>query len=507
MNNLRTQTLGFHRNNKRLWINDGVICESGFKPKQCIDLVYGVGDDDVPSLKIIPSKNGDRAISDTHKGGVIDISNKDFTNQFLDYDKVQVISGENEITIVGHHHESAIKERELSVKRRVSTGQPLRKGGLFAGMGLLCSAVHKGLSSAGIAVKQRFSNEYDEAAAEANISGNEIWEDAFEDAKFVVDDIYTMDLSNVPKLDLLVMGSPCPAFSQVNTQHQVAGKKDIFHPDSGTIFQPILSVIKESNPAVVILENSKFFRDSIFDYIMSDVMERFGYKQTEVLINGRDYGDFEKRERLARVWYSRGLPALQLSNLPFQMTNERTLGSMLEPISNDDKRWGRRKYLEAKNAEKHNGHKYCVMPFSATELPTFGANYHKVQPDSTMISHPLDSSVTRIATPSEHCNIRGVDGSLKKQIVSIAEGRHYYNKRNTTCASAAHRMLGNSCAPKGWFSLSNRIGNWMRSFSGFKVSVSEKIDAISSLRDFPEKKKEVIENFVKGTNETQLSMF
>lgn len=464
MNNIirsiKKQVLGFHRSNKRIWINHGTITGASLNAGDSVEYIY---DEANTQLIIKKSPNGTHKIASTHKGGVIDIVNARLTTLFKDHEYVDVITENEKIIVKGHWAKSQIIEREQALIRRVQTGEPIRKGGGCAGIGLLCRSIHRGIKQAGIAVKQRFANESNELAAEVNMSGNEIWHDATDDAVFVVDDMFTMDFSLIPKLDVLVIGSPCTPFSQVNTHMRRDAKTDIFHPSAGTTFQPILEMIRRSNPAVVLLENSKFFSDSIFDYVMSDVMKRFGYRSQSTVVTGKAHGDFEIRERLCRFWISEGLPEIDLNDLPFQMENDQVLADILEPISDEDSRWGRRKYLEAKDKESHNAHRYCITPLNASTVPTLGANYHKIQPDSCMIEHPSKPLVTRILTASEHCNLRGIEGCLKEQVQAVEAGVHYSQQSNRTNAKEAHRMLGNSCAPKAWISVGYRFGEWMKS--------------------------------------------
>lgn len=470
MQSYKKQTLGFHKKNKRVWINGGTIQDAELRAGDRVihryDFVEGC-------LIIEKSDEGCHKISETQRGGVIDIVNVKLTNLFKDNQYVDVIAKDGQIIVKGHHAESQIKEREEALIRRVATGEPLRKGGAFAGLGLLCRSIHRGLKSAGVNVKQRFANEYNPIPAEVNRGGNEIWEDAFSDATLSIDDIYEMDMSIVPKLDMLCLGSPCPAFSAANANLKKQGLTDIFHPESGTIFQPILEMIRRSNAAIVLLENSKFFEGSIFDYIMTDVMERFGYLHVSTVVTGRAFGDFEKRERLCRVWYSKGLASLDLKDLPFQRENERSFKDILEPMNLEDKRWARRSYLEAKDAQKHNGHKYCITNLDATQVPTCGANYHKIQADSPIIEHPEKPLVTRIMTPAEHCNLRDINGNLKENIVAVEKGEHYSQKSTRGSASECHRMLGNSVAPRPWEAVGYRLGEWLSNMAGLTTQQSE----------------------------------
>ncbi|TNC80803.1 MAG: hypothetical protein C9356_11815 [Oleiphilus sp.] len=470
MKTLKKQLLGYHKKQKRIWINHGTIVAASLNAGDTVEHVY---DEVNGNLIIRKSNEGGHKIANTHKGGVIDIVNGKISAMFRDNEFVDVISTDGQIIVTGHHAENKIKAREEALLRRVRTGEPLRKGGAFVGMGLLCRSVHRGLKRSGVAVKQRFANEYNPIPAEVNMAGNEIWEDAFEDALFSVDDLFEMPMDTVPSLDLLVMGMPCPPFSQLNTQRAKAGHTDVFHPDSGTVFQPTLELIRHANPAIVVLEQSPRFAGSTTDHIMSDVMRRFGYLSASTIVTGTAFGDFERRERLCTVWYSKGLEAICLEDLPLQCANERTLADILEPIDLQDKRWGRRPYLERKAEQKHNGHGYCITQLSATQVPTCGANYHKVQPDSLMISHPNDPLVTRTLTPSEHCNLRDVAGPLKRNVEAVAKGQHYAQRTNRSSASEAQSMLGNSVAPKAWISVGYRLGEWLKTMVGINDAAME----------------------------------
>lgn len=495
MKSIKKQKLGFHRSNKRLWINNGTITNANIAAGDSVEYIQ---DSDDGVWLIQKTESGSHTVATTMKGGVLDINNKAFSEFFKDFQNVEVVAKDGQIIVRGHHAENQIKEREETLIRRIETGEPLRKGGAFAGLGLLCRSIHRGIKDSGVAVKQRFANEYNPIPAEVNMSGNEIWDDAFDDAVFSIDDIYTMNMDIVPKLDILVMGSPCPAFSKLNTQMQRDGKKDIYHPESGTIFQPMLEMIRRANPAVVVLENAKFFEGSIFDYIMSDVMARFGYEKQSVVVTGQKFGDFEKRERLCRVWRSKGLPEINLEVLPFQKVNTTPFAELLEPIDEDDSRWARRTYLEAKDAEAHNGHKYCITSLDATKIPTCGANYHKVQPDSAMIAHPERAMVTRIMTPAEHCNLRDIGGKLKANIIAVEKGEHYCQQGTRGSIADAHCMLGNSCSPKPWTSIGYRLGEWMQSLTkcvnDISSTVTEQVAVICKVE-------------VTTSNESQLRLF
>jgi len=249
---ITTHDLGVNKKQSRLWLNSRITRDAGMAPGQSIEILFDeVGNDLVIKL----AKDGPRTVVDTNKGGVIDINNSKLTKQFSGFNKVQVIPSPGQILVKAHHHESQVIEREATIKRRLKTGQPLRKSSLFSGLGLLDRSITRGLTRAGVKSEMVFVNEYDHVVNETNLIGNELWKEGgySKDCIVVNDDIYTMDMRLVPQSDILVMGSPCPPFSSLNTQNP--DNKDIFHPEFGMIFQPILTFIQASNTALVVLEN------------------------------------------------------------------------------------------------------------------------------------------------------------------------------------------------------------------------------------------------------------
>mgnify|MGYP006138409667 CR=1 FL=1 len=455
MNITKKLSLGYHKQNKRLWLTGSLLKTAALSAGKGYSAKYS---DSTITITPATGEGQTNVVSNTARGAVIDLVNKRVTESFGDYSFVEVIASNGKIVVRGYLAEAKIAQREGDFKRRVKTGEALRKGGAFVGMGLLCQSVARGLNAAGLKTAHRWSNEYSDVAAAVNLSG-EIWDTAAPDATMVVDDIYQLDFTKVPTLDVLVMGSPCPAFSSANVGGKKNGNGDVWNKDAGTIFQPILQLVSAANPSIVVLENSKFMVGSIFDHILSEVMERYGYRASETILNGQHSGDFERRERLCRVWVSKGLPELDLENLP-RVENERTVADVLEPISLDDPRWARRKYLEAKDAETHNNHQFTKVCLTDNKLPVFTASYAKIQADSPHLAHPERPLETRIFTPSEHCNVRDIDGSLKAALLSLENGTLPEGKSSRGSATLCHRLLGNSCAPRAWEAVGVRLGSW-----------------------------------------------
>jgi hypothetical protein len=218
---------------------------------------------------------------------------------------------------------------------------------------------------------------------------------------------------------------------------------------------------------------------------MSEVMERFGYLQTDTIVNGSEFGGFEKRSRIARVWYSKNLPEFDISQLVGSTPNQRKVSDILEDVDDEASCWSRRKYLEAKQLQKNNNHKYCIVSEEDTLIPVLSANYFKFGGDTPLLPHPTKELHTRGFSVSEHCNLRSITGNYKDQIVAVAKGTHSSQRLDRTNVAAAHRMLGNSVEPLAWKAVGAYMGEW---FSTIKT-MSKKFTR-SKVINFPPMKQD-----------------
>ena len=96
------------------------------------------------------------------------------------------------------------------------------------------------------------------------------------------------------KVDILVGGSPCQAFSMV-------GKRKGLEDTRGTLFYDFARIIKECEPKIFIYENVKGLINHDNGKTWSIVQETFnylGYKIYSQILNSKDYGIPQNRERI-----------------------------------------------------------------------------------------------------------------------------------------------------------------------------------------------------------------
>jgi len=101
------------------------------------------------------------------------------------------------------------------------------------------------------------------------------------------------------KIDLLVGGSPCQSFSMI-------GKRRGLEDTRGTLFYEFARVVKESQPKVFIYENVKGLinhdKGNTFETIKA-TFDELGYKYSHKVLNAKDYGMAQHRERIFVVGF------------------------------------------------------------------------------------------------------------------------------------------------------------------------------------------------------------
>lgn len=104
------------------------------------------------------------------------------------------------------------------------------------------------------------------------------------------------------KVDLFVGGAPCQAFS-------IVGEQRGFDDTRGTLFREFARVVKECQPKVFIFENVqglfKHDRGRTWEVIYNTFRDYCGYDVHYQLLNARDYGIPQTRERLFCIGFKK----------------------------------------------------------------------------------------------------------------------------------------------------------------------------------------------------------
>jgi len=117
-------------------------------------------------------------------------------------------------------------------------------------------------------------------------------------------DITKIDPQNLPDFDLFTGGFPCQPFSQVGLG---LGEEDI----RGTLFYDIIRICEVKKPKHILLENVKGLTTNRHGKTFQTIIKRLtqlGYHVVYVILNTKDYGIPQNRERIWIYGYLGTLP-------------------------------------------------------------------------------------------------------------------------------------------------------------------------------------------------------
>jgi len=169
------------------------------------------------------------------------------------------------------------------------TKQGLKTLDLFAGIG----GIRIGFERAGF--ETVFSNDFDEPCRTT-------YNQNFQTAKLVVEDMRKIGVNDLPKFDFLLGGFPCQAFS-------IAGYRQGFNDEKGrgNLFFDIIRILKAHKPTGFLLENVKNLKSHdggrTFEIIEKE-LKALGYHIKSHVLNSMYYGNIpQNRERIYIVGF------------------------------------------------------------------------------------------------------------------------------------------------------------------------------------------------------------
>jgi len=145
-------------------------------------------------------------------------------------------------------------------------------------------------------------------------------------------DIREVESSEIPEVDVVLGGFPCPVFSTINKDRQ-----GIDDDVRGRLFFEMIRIIKEKKPRAFVAENVKGILSAnnreAFPLILNE-FESAGYTLTWQLMNGADWGIPQKRERVIIVGVRSDLgKSFVFPDAPIKQAEDQIpLGVVLEPV-------------------------------------------------------------------------------------------------------------------------------------------------------------------------------
>ena len=252
-------------------------------------------------------------------------------------------------------------------------------------------------------------------------------------------DITEIHEIDVPNHDILLAGFPCQPFSH-------AGLKRGFDDIRGTLFFDIARIIKEKKPKMVLLENVKGFashdKGNTFKVVCS-TLEKLGYEVHSKVLNAREFGVPQNRERIYIVGIDRKRTLQAPFSFPKPPNSPITVGDILESrvdpkYTISDKLWkGHQRRLKEHRA-KGNGFGYSLFNASSLYTSTISARYYK---DGSEILLEQKGNNPRKVTPREAARLQGFPDTFKIPVSDAQAYRQFGNSVAVPVVSAIARQM------------------------------------------------------------------
>jgi DNA (cytosine-5)-methyltransferase 1 len=281
---------------------------------------------------------------------------------------------------------------------------------LFAGIGGIRLAFQK---QGGTCV---FSSEWDKFAQQT-------YAENFHDVP--AGDIRLVSERDIPPHDVLTAGFPCQPFSH-------AGLKMGFEDTRGTLFFEIARIVRYHLPKLILLENVKGFlshdKGNTFEVVKS-ILEDLGYEVHAKVLNARDFGIPQNRERIYIVAINRERTNASPFTFPKPRASKKLVGDILEPrvpekYTISDRLWAGHQRRLTEHRARGNGFGYSLFDSQSEYTSTISARYYK---DGSEILIRQRNKNPRKITPREAARLQGFPESFRIPVSDAQAYRQFGN--------------------------------------------------------------------------------
>ena len=297
---------------------------------------------------------------------------------------------------------------------------------LFAGIG----GIRLGFDRAfGNDIETVFVSEWDEYAQKT-------YKANFNDNLEIAGDITKIDESEIPTFDICLAGFPCQAFS-------LAGQRMGFNDNykgmcRGTLFQDVARICEYHKPKVIFCENVKglVIHDKGRTFkIICKTFEELGYKVFHQVLNSKNFGVPQNRERIYIVAFRNDI-APEKFIFPEKTDDTKRLKDIIEETPVPAKYYLSDTYLEtlrrhkARHAAKGNGFGYEIREWDgvAGAIVCGGMGRERnllidhrqtnLVP-TTHIKGEINKEGVRKMTPREWARLQGFPDSYKLPLADV----------------------------------------------------------------------------------------
>lgn len=297
---------------------------------------------------------------------------------------------------------------------------------LFAGIG----GIRMGFDRAfGDAIQTVFVSEWDEYAQKT-------YKANFHDDFDIAGDITKIDEKDIPSFDICLAGFPCQAFS-------MAGRHMGFNDDykgmcRGTLFLDVARICEYHKPKVIFCENVKGLtihdRGRTFK-VICQTFENLGYKVFSKVLNSKDFGVPQNRERIYIVAFRNDIAPADFS-FPDSTDSSKRLIDIREKEAVPAKYYLSETYMDtlirhkARHAAKGNGFGYEIREWDgiAGAIVCGGMGRERnlvidkrqtnLEP-TTHIKGEINKEGIRKMTPREWARLQGFPDSFKLPLADV----------------------------------------------------------------------------------------
>lgn len=218
-------------------------------------------------------------------------------------------------------------------------------------------------------------------------------------------DITTVSAEEIPSHNVLLGGFPCQPFSQ-------AGHKKGFEDTRGTLFFDVARILDFHKPEMFLLENVKGFlghdKGNTFRVVKS-VLEELNYLVFHKVLNARDFGVPQNRERIYIIGIHKEKLGSFLFEFPSPLPIKVKVGDILDKVVDQkytisDNLWQGHQRRKEQHRLKGNGFGYSLFNADSRYTSTISARYYK---DGSEILIEQHGKNPRKLTPREAARLQG----------------------------------------------------------------------------------------------------
>lgn len=246
-----------------------------------------------------------------------------------------------------------------------------------------------------------------------------------DDAQFA-GDITKVDEKDIPEFDICLAGFPCQSFS-------FAGKREGFDDNyrgmcRGTLFLDVVRICDYHKPKVIFCENVKGL--AVHDkkrtfQVIKKAFEQIGYKVFYKVLNSKDFGVPQSRERIYIVCFRNDI-APETFTFPLGCGQTKCIRDILEdeiPLNHflSEQYLSSLRERERRHKEKGNGFSYQPLDLNGvSNTIVCGGSGHECnliidkrkEIDFSFCKKPINNEYIRKMTPREWARLQGFDDTF-----------------------------------------------------------------------------------------------